>query len=143
MLFPPTSNMKVKSLKMISIWSTLYTLIWDKPHASAGRDPFGPYYWYGCLYAQPRKYKWLQICNSGGSLLCGVVVAMWTYTCWCVIWSFNILRLLNFVMEVRANNTWITCSTCELLLLINSLMMAPWCQNMWECVLCSVLFYFN
>jgi len=72
----------------------------------------------------------LWLCDRGVSSLCGVVTALCTCTCWCVIWSFNILRLLTFMMEVKANNTWNTCWTYKRLLLIHSLMMAPWCWNM-------------
>jgi len=34
------------------------------------------------------------------------------------------------MMEVRANSAWNTCWIYVHLLLRNSLMMAPWCQNM-------------
>lgn len=56
--------------------------------------------------------------NRGGSLLCGIVVAaMWAYTCYSVIWSFTILRLLAFMMEVWMNSAWNTCGICKPLLL--------------------------
>ena len=75
---------------------------------------------------------WLWLCNRGGSSLCVVVAALCTYTCWCITWSFNILRILTFMMEVRVNSAWNTCWTYKALLLIHSLMMEPWSWNMWE-----------
>jgi hypothetical protein len=47
--------------------------------------------------------------------------------------SFNVWRPLTCMIRVTANSAWNTCWTYRLLLLllISSLMMAPWCRNMW------------
>ena len=87
-------------------------------------------YWYGYLSAQPKKNKRLWLCSRGCSSLFGGVTAVCTCTGWCVVWSCNILRLLTFMTEMRANSAWNTCWTYKTLSLIHSLMTAPWCWNM-------------
>jgi hypothetical protein len=48
----------------------------------------------------------LRTCNGKCALLHGVViVAMWTVLVTCVIQNFNILRLVIFMMKVRATCT--------------------------------------
>jgi len=42
--------------------------------------------------------------------------------------------MFNFLMEVWVNSAWNTCWTYEPVMLRNSLMMVPWCQNMKELV---------
>jgi len=44
--------------------------------------------------------------------------------------SFRVLKLLTFMMELRANSVCNTCWTYKTMLLINSLITAPWCRNM-------------
>ena len=83
-------------------------------------------YWCGCLCAQPRKKKRLWWCERGVWSLCVVVAAV----CWCVMWCCNILRLVNLMVEMMANSFWNACWTYEPSLLINFLVMAPWCRKL-------------
>jgi len=68
------------------------------------------------------------MCSRGGLLLCDIgAAAMWMWNL-----KFHILRLLTFMIGVWANCVSNTCWSYKTLSLKNSVMMAPWCQNMQE-----------
>jgi len=69
------------------------------------------------------------MCNRGALSLCDFsIAAMWT----CNL-NFNIKRIWTFVMELCGRRVpEVLVGLNEHLLLRNSLLMAPWCRNMYE-----------